>query len=639
MNANQIALRNPTGPRVGIEAYEAPWRRHDRGLGRPMNALRSILVMGIFCSAALAQISASIRSASAPTGVQPNDFSGECSASANGQIVVFESRANNLVTPPTTQTKNVFLFDQSSGTIALASQRDSAIGGGEGNGLSLDPHISADGIHVVFDSAASNLTATPDTNGTQDVFLRNIQTGTTELISLSNNGVQGNGPSAGQGISGDGRFVVFISNASNLVPGDTNFNIPGNGTFSDGIDVFVRDTVAGTTSRVSLDANDAQIVPNSFQAAISSDGSRVAFSTLAEGTGAGAFPAVFGDGSPGTGDIYVVDTVRTTVGGNFVWASNYVVPPNGAVFPWAGSDSPSLSQDGRFVTFRSDVHYLLPFPKVFFQFDILVRELSNNATTLMTTDTLGGQQGTGDSWTPSISDDGSAVVWMSWASSLVQNDVNGIGDVFYRRLSPTVGNTVCLSRSQSGLTGYGEFPDVDGTGTYAIFVGGDNIAAGDQNGLVDVLIWGPRTESYCTAKVNSLGCEPFIFLSGTSSSSMPSGFLIAANNELSNKPGELLYSVTGRAATPFAGGLLCISSPIRRGPPTNSGGAFPPTSCTGQYSIDMNSFAAGLLGGTPSATLSVPGTVVRCQWWGRDPGFQPPNDSSLSNGVEYVVGF
>ena len=144
--------------------------------------------------------------------------------------------------------------------------------------------------------------------------------------------------------------------------------------------------------------------------------------------------------------------------------------------------------------------------------------------------------------------------------------------------------------------------------------------------------------TYCTAKVNSLGCTPSIYSVGVQSTTALSGFEVRADDVRNQKVGILLYSVSGRAALPFSGGFLCVAGPVRRTPGVNSGGAaLPASDCSGDYSIDMNSFAQGLLGGTPSPSLLVPGTVVDCQWWGRDPGFPSPNNTTLSNGLEYVL--
>jgi hypothetical protein len=145
-------------------------------------------------------------------------------------------------------------------------------------------------------------------------------------------------------------------------------------------------------------------------------------------------------------------------------------------------------------------------------------------------------------------------------------------------------------------------------------------------------------EIYCTAKLNALGCLPAIGSIGLPSSTASAGFTIAGSNVRNQKVGLMLYGVNGRAAAPFQGGTLCVSSPIKRSIATNSGGN--PSSisdCSGVYSLDMNAFAAGALGGTPLPALRVPSTLVDCQWWGRDPGFLPPNNSTLTEALEYTV--
>lgn len=145
---------------------------------------------------------------------------------------------------------------------------------------------------------------------------------------------------------------------------------------------------------------------------------------------------------------------------------------------------------------------------------------------------------------------------------------------------------------------------------------------------------------YCVAKSNSVGCTPSIgFVSGDVASATNQGpFRVNATNMVNNKSCLLFYGVAGQAATPFQGGTLCVKSPIKRTPGTVTGGNPPPNDCSGAPVINMNAFAAGLGGGSPLPALTVPGTVVDCQWWGRDPGFVAPNNTQLSDGLEYTVG-
>lgn len=142
---------------------------------------------------------------------------------------------------------------------------------------------------------------------------------------------------------------------------------------------------------------------------------------------------------------------------------------------------------------------------------------------------------------------------------------------------------------------------------------------------------------YCTAKLNSLGCLPAISSTGTPSATAGAGFVVRGSNVRNNKPGLLIYGIAGRAATPIQNGFLCVAPQIRRVPPMNSDGSPSGNDCSGVYAIDMNAFTLGHLGGFPIPAMTVAGTQVNCQYWGRDPGLPAPNATTLTDGMEYVI--
>ncbi|HTF88427.1 MAG TPA: PQQ-dependent sugar dehydrogenase [Planctomycetota bacterium] len=143
---------------------------------------------------------------------------------------------------------------------------------------------------------------------------------------------------------------------------------------------------------------------------------------------------------------------------------------------------------------------------------------------------------------------------------------------------------------------------------------------------------------YCTAKLNSLSCLPSMSFTGYPSATRGFGFQVRASNVLNNKIGILLYGFNGRALIPFQGGKLCLRPPVKRAASSNSGGSpAPANDCSGVFSIDLNSFAVGALGGRPSPVLRLPGVMVVAQWWGRDSGIPPPLGSQLSNGLSFQI--
>jgi Tol biopolymer transport system component len=204
------------------------------------------------------------------SGTQGNADSGYAAISADGRFVAFHSNSDNLVPGDTNGVADVFVHDRQSGTTTRVSVDSS---GAQGNGMSIRPSISADGRYVAFISQASNLVPN-DTNGAWDVFVHDRQTGTTTRVSVSSTGAEGNQDSFSDSmgiISADGRFVTFASTASNLVPGDTN-----------GVeDTFVHDRLTGETSRVSVAWDGSQADLSSDLGNLSSDGRYAVFESLA----------------------------------------------------------------------------------------------------------------------------------------------------------------------------------------------------------------------------------------------------------------------------------------------------------------------------------------------------------------------
>jgi Tol biopolymer transport system component len=222
-------------------------------------------------------------------GVQGDMESGNASISADGRWVAFDSLATNLVADDTNAQQDVFVHDRQTGTTARMSL-DS--GGAEANGGSVWPAISADGRWVAFNSAASNIVS-DDTNGAGDIFVHDRQTGTTTRVSLGPGGVQGNDWSYWwPAISGDGRWVVFQSAATNLVAGDINGQQ----------DVFVHDRQAATTTCLSIGPGNVIGDRWSEFPAISTDGRWVAFQSPSTNL-------VIGD-SNNVSDTFLYDTKR-----------------------------------------------------------------------------------------------------------------------------------------------------------------------------------------------------------------------------------------------------------------------------------------------------------------------------------------
>jgi len=364
-------------------------------------AFLPILVLSVSASATTERVSVG------STGEQGNGDSGcadsesagypSVAVSADGSFVAFTSRADNLVPGDTNGKIDIFVRNWQT---HVTERMNISSSGEQANLNSFAPSVSTDGRYVAFVSFATNL-VTGDTNGYPDVFVRDRQSGTTERVSVSSSGDQGNGKCLGDSataISPDGRYVAFASSATNLITGDTN-------GYSD---VFVRDRQSGTTERASVSSSGAQ-----------------------------------GDSAS-------------------LW--------------------PSISADGRFVSFYSYASNLVPSDTNAYS-DVFVRDLETHVTERLSVSST-GQQGNYISGPSSISADGRYVAFESQATNLVAGDTNGGAFVRDRE----AGTTERVSVGSSGeQLSWAHAPSISADGRYVAFEYGNVWVRDRQIGVTELV--------------------------------------------------------------------------------------------------------------------------------------------------------
>lgn len=319
--------------------------------------------------------------------------------------------------------------------------------------------ISADGRFVVFESDAGDLVA-GDANGTTDVFRRDLVLGVTARVTVAADGGDALGVSENPSMSADGRYVAFASDAGNLVSGD------GNGL----IDVFVRDLNLGQTIRVSEADGGGDPDGDSNRPSISPDGRYLTFSSNATNL----IPGV----DNGAGQIYFrnLDSGLTEL----VSVGHDGNPGD------ANSWMPEISRDGGRIGFVSGATNLVPGDDGG-QPDVFVRDL-DAGTTVRASVNMDGDDPDNRSGPPSLSDDGSIVTFWSRATDLVPGDTNGMDDIFLRNLPMGVTERVSLSDAGAQATGGGSwYPVLTPGARYAVFMSdAADLVPDDGNGWGDV---------------------------------------------------------------------------------------------------------------------------------------------------------
>ena len=466
-----------TAPRMGADATVVAFESPDAGLvPNERNRDYDVFVRNLAANSN-ELISSHDPALPSLTPNGPNAISAS-SVSADGRLVAFTSEADNLVRNSTNGFRNVFVRDLFSSTTVLVSV---ATNGGPADGICSEPATSGNGRYVVFTSGADNLVRR-DTNGVSDVFLRDLQLGVTMLVSTNSNGSgPGNNLSESPAINGDGRFVLFRSRASNLVPGQSF----GAGTEN----LFIRDMQASTTYAMTFNGlNSASMTP---------DGRLVAF-TDTPGAAAGrlyvwdsqaatvvetnslavplAAMSISPDGNrvacfAGNSGVYLVDRLARTNGliatgypigsrvglrfsadGRFL---TYAAAPFGAatnqVYLYdfatqsnllvsarfgtgtggnAASDWPEISADGRFIAYRSLATNLLAALTSNTVPNLFLYDRLAGLSTLLSASTLTGRPADNRSLSPVFSADGHTLLFQSWASDLVPGDFNHWDDIF-----------------------------------------------------------------------------------------------------------------------------------------------------------------------------------------------------------------
>ena len=392
-----------------------------------------------------------------PAGQEFNDSSDFPSLSTDGGYVAFSTDATNS-----------FLADSNAAVDIWRQARGGALervslttGGAATDGASFSPSISADGRYVAFASLATNLTLN-DANGFPDVFRKDMATGAVLLVSSGPTGVPADLYSFAPAISADGRYVAYLSAATNLVPGDLN----------NSIDTFLTDPVARTTRLVSAAADGTPASSGSInRPSLSADARYVAFDSAAANLTAAD--------ANNRDDVFVKDMltgaiVRATEG------------PGGEALSggFEGTLRPALSANGRYVVFATSAALLASDTNGVM--DIYRKDLATGGLALVSV-TAAGQPGNAASRDAAISGDGHLVAFSSLAGNFAAGESGTNADVFLKDL--TTGALTLLSRTAGGTPGFGQSvnPAISSDGTVVAFASTANdLVAADTNATQDV---------------------------------------------------------------------------------------------------------------------------------------------------------
>lgn len=434
-------------------------RTHSQAVRHPATVLSvlivAVLVVGTYGRWVGAAVGEMVSLSSSGSQGSVGSFGG--SVSSDARFVVFHSDSPEFVAGDTNTTTDVFVRDRFSGTTQRVSV---STDGTQGNDVSDGAAISADGKFVVFQSYASNLVL-GDTNGASDIFMRDLSGLVTTRISMGFAGTQPSGPSATPAISASGRFVAFQSSASNIVVDDTNGKA----------DIFVADTATGVTVRASLAVDGSQANGSSDPLlSISADGRLVAFSSKATNLVPGY----------AAGNVYVRDIITGT--------TEVISKLAGGGQPNGTSNRPIISGDGRMVAFKSAASDLVPGDTNGFD-DIFVYDRQTGSTVRASVLTDGSQMDAQKSLV-SISAEGRYVVFHAYDSQNPDGTTNyGRSSIYVRDMQHGVTARVSQAADGSPIDGLATVGSISGDGKYVAFsTVASNVVLLDLNGVSDVFL-------------------------------------------------------------------------------------------------------------------------------------------------------
>ncbi|MBK7642998.1 MAG: PD40 domain-containing protein [Planctomycetes bacterium] len=570
----------------------------------------------IVCLASLASAQSTTLMTTSTAGVQTDDGSLYAELSADMRFLTWQSVATTLVLGDVNAHADVIVREIATGLTTLASLSSA---GTQGDGDSLEPEISADGRYVVFFSYATNLVP-GDTNNTSDIFLRDRLLGTTECISVGPLGEPANGGNRYPTISHDGRYVAWESNASNLVAGDSN-----------GVrDIFVRDRQLGLTQRVSVDSAGAQGDGASTDANLSPDGRFVAFESDATNLVPGDTNAVT--------DVFLHDLLTG--------ATQRVSTTSSGTQASQPSNDPYVSDEGRFVAFDSRDANFVP-GDANGQIDIFVKDMLTGTIERCSLSSA-GIEADWDCYDPVLSPDGQWLVYFSLAGNLVPNDTNNGEDIFLRDRAAGLTERVSVGANGQQASGVSFYPAVSPDGRFVAFdCSSDDLVANDSNGLRDIFLRDRlgSFHSFCSGDgslatacpcsntgATGRGCDNSLASGGVqllaSGTTLPDSVRLTTSGEPAS---ALSIFLQGDSIAPpgivFGDGVRCVAGALKRLYVHNAVAGSASAPHAGELPIHLRSAALG--------DPFPPGATRWYQVYYRDPNasFCPSATFNVSNGV------